>query len=176
MITNIHLEGNNLVFEETDSECPDQDLKETLKKRLELELGLPLTPKLVEKIERDFNNDLILIENFPVQSIETFKIGNETINSDDYILNDSEGVIYLNKSYSGILYLEYYYGLDESEYGALLDLMAEYEMDTGWDKNASSISEKNVTVSYDTSLGKGAIIQSMIQDLKNKYSVYVEMI
>ena len=56
------------------------------------------------------------------------------------------------------------------------DLMVEYENDNSWNKNASSITEKSLTVSYDISLGKGARILSMIQDLKNKYSCYVEMI
>lgn len=157
-------------------ETSEVDLKETLKKRLELELGLPLTPKTVKKIERNFNDDLIIVENFPVKEVTALKIGNETFASDDYILNESEGVIYLNQTYSGLLYLEYKYGLDESEYEPILDLMVEYENDNSWNKNASSVTEKSITVSYDTSLGKGARIQSMIQDLKNKYSCYVEMI
>ena len=45
-----------------------------------------------------------------------------------------------------------------------------------WNKDASSIKENNVTVNYDTSLGKGAHIQSMIADLRNRYHCFVEMI
>jgi alanine-alpha-ketoisovalerate/valine-pyruvate aminotransferase len=54
--------------------------------------------------------------------------------------------------------------------------MIEYERDNSLTKDASSISEKNVTISYDTSQGKGVRIQSMIQDLRNKYSCVVDMI
>lgn len=54
--------------------------------------------------------------------------------------------------------------------------MIEYENDNSWNKNASSIKENNVTVNYDTNLSKGALIQSMIQDLRNKYGCLVEMI
>lgn len=155
--------------EETD------DLRETLKKRLELELGLPLTPKPSKQVDKDFDDSTIIVENFPITQINTLKIGGVTLTEDDYILDES-GIIYLNDDYAGLLYLDYCYGLDESEYGALLDLMVDYENDTSWTKNASSISEKNVSVSYDTSQGKGARIQSMIQDLRNKYSCVVDMI
>lgn len=152
------------------------DLRETLKKRLELELGLPLTPKLMKQVDRDFDDSTIIVENFPVQNIKSLKIGKDTLTTDDYILVESEGIIYLNDNHNGLLYLEYCYGLDESEYGPLLDLMVDYETDTSWTKDASSITEKNVSVSYDTSQGKGARIQSMIQDLRNKYSCVVDMI
>lgn len=162
--------------EDIQEDSSDKDLEETLKKRLELELGLPLTPKSVKKIERNYNDDLIIVENFPIQEICVLKIGGNTLTSEDYCLNESEGIIYLNKRHNGLLYLQYTYGLDESEYSPILDLMIEHENDTSWTKNASSISEKNVTVSYDTSQGTGARIQSMIQDLRNKYSCYVEMI
>ena len=154
----------------------DNDLKETLKKRLELELGLPLTPKPCKKVEPYFDDDLIMVENYPIQNITTFKIGCTSLGEEDYILDDSKGIIYLTNHHTGLLHLEYCYGLNEDEYNPLLDLMVEYETDTGWNKNASSIKENNVTVNYDTSLGKGALIQSMITDLKNKYSCVVEMI
>lgn len=163
---------------ETIDESLDEndDLKESLKKRLELELGLPLTPKLIKKIERDFYDDLIFVENFPIVKVKSLRIGDVVLSEDDYFMNESEGIIYLKSPFEGLLCLEYCYGLSESEYEPLLDLMVEYERDTSWNKNAASISEKNVSVSYDTSLGTGARIQSMIQDLRNKYSCYVEMI
>lgn len=157
-------------------ENSDEDLKETLKKRLELELGLPLTPTTCKVMDNRFDDDLIMLQNFPVQSIESLKIDDYTLTEDDYVLDESKGIIYLKEHYKGFLYLEYIYCLNEDEFMPLLDLMVEYESDNGWDKNASSIKENNVTVSYDTSLGKGGKIQGMIDDLRSRYSVYVEMI
>lgn len=153
-----------------------EDLREVLKKRLELELGLPLTPKSCKKVEPHFDDEYIMVENFPIQSVTSLKIGNKIFNAEEYILDESKGIIYLKSQCSGLLCLEYTYCLSDDEYGPLLDLMVEYETDTGWNKNASSIKENNVTVSYDTSMGKGARIQSMINDLKLKYSCYVEMV
>ena len=165
---------------EQDIEVPEDstndDLKETLKKRLELELGLPLTPKPMKQVDKLFDDDVILLDNFPVKEVNLIRIDSKEISSEDYLLVEHEGTIYLNESCSGRLYVEYAYCLPEDDYDALLDLMVEYETDTSWTKDASSISEKNVSVSYDTSQGKGARIQSMIQDLRNKYSCVVDMI
>lgn len=165
---------------EQDIEVPEDstndDLKETLKKRLELELGLPLTPKTMKQVDLKFRGNVILLDNFPINGIVSIKIDSEEISSDDYLLIENEGTIYLNKTCSGKLFIEYTYCLPEDEYSALLDLMVDYELDTGWNKNASSIKENNVTVNYDTSLGKGALIQGMINDLRNKYACVVEMI
>ena len=152
------------------------DLRETLKKRLELELGLPLTPKSVKQVDMEFDGNVVLLENSPITDINLIRIGPKNLTSEDYILVENEGTIYLNESCSGKLYVEYSYGLSEEEYSPLLELMMEYETDNSWNKDASSVKENNVTVNYDTSIGKGVRIQSMIQDLKNKYSCVVEMI
>ena len=50
MVKDINIEGDDLIIEKEEYECPDPELRESLKKRLELELGLPLTPKQIKKI------------------------------------------------------------------------------------------------------------------------------
>ena len=54
--------------------------------------------------------------------------------------------------------------------------MLEYNLDNSWDKNASSIKEGDITISYDTSIGKGALIQKTLNDLNNRYSTYIRML
>ncbi|MBO6123311.1 MAG: hypothetical protein J6P09_05685 [Methanobrevibacter sp.] len=169
-------ENNTEPIEEVPQDNSNDDLKETLKKRLELELGLPLTPKTVKQVDMKFNDNVILLDDFPVIEVKLIKINSNEIASEDYILVENEGTIYLNETCSGRLYVEYTYGLPEEDYLPLLDLMVEYENDTSWKKDASIISEKNVSISYDTSQGKGARIQAMIQDLRNKYTCVVDMI
>lgn len=172
--------SDDIQNENTEETLKDEDsdevLREKLKKRLELELGLPLAPKLGKQVEQSFEDNVILIEDFPVQNIRTLKIDDKIFTEEDYILDEEEGCIYLKENHKGFLYLEYCYCLPKSEYEPLLDLMFEYENDNSWNKDASSIKENNVTVSYDTSVGKGARIQTMIADLRNRYHCYVEMI
>lgn len=164
------------IIDESLEDVSEDELRDHLKKRLELELGLPLTPKPMKQVDKLFNDDVILLGNFPVKEINLIRVDSKELTSEDYLLVETEGTIYLNESCSGRLYVEYTYCLPEDDYSALLDLMVEYENDTSWTKDASSITEKNVSVSYDTSQGKGARIQSMIQDLRNKYSCVVDMI
>ena len=149
-------------------------LKKKLKNRLEMELGLPLTPKISKQVDPEFDDSVILVDNYPIKGINELKINGEII--EDFVVVEDEGTIYLNRNYSGMLYLEYMWALPKKDYEPLLDLMLEYELDDSFTKDASSISEKNVSVSYDTNQGKGARIQSMIQDLRNKYSCVVVMI
>ena len=49
-------------------------------------------------------------------------------------------------------------------------------LDNSWDKNTSSIKEGDITISYDTSISKGALIQKTLNDLNNRYSTYIRML
>lgn len=150
------------------------ELKESLKKLLALELGIPLNPKTVKQYEPDFNDDTLILDYFPINSITQLTIDNKNIT--DYKLMEEVGLIYFNKNRAGKLYVEYTYSLKEEEYDSLLNLMVEYEKDTSLTKQVSSITEGKRSLTYDTSLSKGALIQSLITDLKNKYSCIVRMI
>ena len=71
-------------------------------------------------------------------------------------------------------------GLTTQEYSThivpLIINMLEYNLDNSWDKNTSSIKEGDITISYDTSIGKGALIQKTLNDLNNRYSTYIRML
>ncbi|MDO5818728.1 MAG: hypothetical protein Q4P11_00180 [Methanobrevibacter sp.] len=151
-------------------------LKEKLLKRLEVEVGLPLIPKSAKELERNFQGSEILLSHYPLKEIKELKIDGETMDLDDVIILEDEGTVHLPREYSGDLYVEYTYGLPENEFIPIVDLMMEYELDDDWKKDVSSVKEINVSVSYDTSLSKGATIQNMINDLRNRYNCLVRMI
>ena len=58
----------------------------------------------------------------------------------------------------------------------LVDEILEYDLDVGWTKNASSIKEGDVQINLDTSIGKGALIQNKLDDLKSMFNMYMRMI
>lgn len=151
-------------------------IRDNLKKQLELELGLPLTDKFTKELYKSWNGSEILLENYPLQDIRQLKIGNNIIDIEECILFEDEGIIHLPKEYHGDLYIEYAYGIPEKEYKPLLDLMVEYETSSDWKKDATSVKEGNVSINYDTKLSKGALIQEMINNLRNKYNCIVRMI
>ena len=166
-------EENSIENEDPENKDP---LKEKLLKRLEVEVGLPLIPKSAKELERNFQGSEILLSHYPLKEIKELKIDGETIDLDDVIILEDEGTVHLQREYSGDLYVEYTYGLPENEFAPIVDLMMEYELDDDWKKDVSSVKEINVSVSYDTSLSKGATIQSMIADLRNRYNCLVRMI
>ena len=122
--------ADDITSDGSSNDTSEENLKEMLKKRLELELGLPLTPQSRKKVEQNFDDSSILLDYFPIIEITLFKIGEKVLTSEDYVLNENEGVIYLNSNFNGLLYIEYSYGLSEDVYNPLLDLMIEYENDT----------------------------------------------
>lgn len=141
-----------------------------------MEIGIPLTPKNVKQIDPEFKDDTIIVDFFPILEIVSLKIGDKTVSDSEYVLAEDEGIIYLEKVMEGLLYMEYSYGLSEDQYMGLLDMMVEYEKDTNPYANATSIRENNVSVSYDSSTTEGAIIQSLIDTLRNRYNCTVRMI
>lgn len=162
----------------TDESNINEDvLKDKLLKRLEVEVGLPLIPKSAKELERNFQGSEIILSYFPIRSVELLKIDGNALDLEEIIIIEDEGIIHLPNEYSGnLLYIEYTYGLPETEFNPIIDLMMEHELDTDWKKDVSSVKEINVSVSYDTSLSKGATIQNMIADLRSRYNCLVRMI
>ncbi|WP_304093948.1 hypothetical protein [Methanobrevibacter ruminantium] len=155
----------------------ENGLRKKLLQRLEVEVGLPLIPKSAKELERNFNGSEILLSYFPVREVKELKIDGNVIDLEKVILLEDEGTIHLPHDYSAdVVYVEYTYGLPPESFLPILDLMEEYELDSDWKKDVSSVKEINVSVSYDTSLSKGATIQKMIADLSNRYSCLVRMI
>ena len=150
--------------------------REVFKKRLMVLTGLPLDPTPATQIERDFDSDSIIVDYYPIQSIRNIMIDKNCICINECMIDKSAGIIFLPKNYTGTLKIQYMYCIPETEYEAIIDLMVEYENTPGWDKRASSITEGGVTVSIDTSVGKGALIQSMIDDLKLRYNSTARLI
>lgn len=152
-------------------------LRGKLLKRLEVEVGLPLIPKSAKELERNFKGSEIVLSYFPVRSVELIRIDGNALDLDKVIIMEDEGTIHLPREYSGdVLYVEYTYGLPPESFDPIVDLMIEHELDTDWRKDVSSVKEINVSVSYDTSVSRGATINNMINDLRNSYNCLVRMI
>lgn len=161
-------------LQEQNEQTSDDNTRETLKKQLELELGIPLNPRKTKQYIRKFKGETIILNHYPINRICSLKISGKEI--EEFILMEEHGLIHLPQILRGTVLVEYCYCLPESEYTPLLDLMVEYETSTDKLKDATSISEGKVSVSFDKSTTKGAIIQGMIADLKKRHSYSVRVI
>lgn len=143
-------------------------------------IGIPINPISYTQIEKKFSGDSLIIDNIPIKEIHSLNIDGKCIHSCNYILDKDSGIIYFKNHYSGFLELKYISCVDDNLFDLyiqplLLD-MIEYHFDTAWNKDASSIKEGDVQINFDTSIGKGALIQKNLDELKNLFSAYCRMI
>lgn len=165
-------------------ELSDEDFQlflEIVKSQINQGLDVPIEPVSFTQVENGFNDDKLLVDMFPIDEIHSLKIEDSILIEDkDYNIDYDDGILYFNRTYNGFLRLEYSAGLTTQEYSThivpLIINMLEYNLDNNWDKNASSIKEGDITISYDTSIGKGALIQKTLNDLNNRYSTYIRML
>ena len=158
-----------------------ESLLTVVKAELETRLNLPLTTTSFIQTVHNFHGDKIVVDMFPVQDIHKLTINNKRLcEGRDYQINNQDGIIYLKHHTVGFLKLEYLAGLSVEEYQKyitpVLLLMLQDQLDSGWDKHATSITEGSVSVTYDTSLGLQSKIEKSIEDLNNKYNTYLRMI
>lgn len=157
-----------------------EDLREILKKKISAYIGVPLNPISFTQIEKYFSGESLIVNNYPIKEITDLTIGDMRLSSDDYIVDSETGLIYFKKEYEGLLILKYTCCLSDEQISMyiepLVNDMVEYELDTGWRKNAASIKEGDVQINIDTSIGKGALIQKNLDELKSMFNSYARMI
>ena len=158
-----------------------ESLLTVVKAELEARLNVPLDATSFTQTIPDFHGNKIIVDMFPVQAIHKLTINNKMLCEDrHYQINYADGIIYLKQPNHGFLKLEYLAGLTVEEYQKyitpVLLLMLQDQIDTDWSKHASSITEGNVSVSYDTSLGLQSKIEKSIDDLNSRFSAYLRMI
>ena len=162
------------------SEDELNQLKTSIKHRISAHVGVPITPTSFTQVEKKFNGDSLIVDNYPVREIHSIKIGNEKLNNKDYTLDKDAGLIYFKRHYHGFLVLKYICCISDEQMlmyiNPLVDEILEYDLDVGWTKNASSIKEGDVQINLDTSIGKGALIQKKLDDLKSMFNMYMRMI
>lgn len=174
-----------LTLENVTCDLSDEDL-ELLLTNLISELtgyiNIPINPTNHKEIRRDFHSDIYEVDHYPISEIVSFKIGNKVLTSDDYVLDENKGILYLHSYMSGLLVIEYAACLSDdvinTKINPLLFDMVKYRLNTNFsgDGVMSSVKEGDVSVNYDTSTSLGGLIQSRINDLKNSYSIRIKVI
>lgn len=155
-------------------------LKDSIKHRISAHVGVPITPTSFTQVEKKFHGDSLIVDNYPVREIHSIIIDDEKLNDNDYTLDKDAGLIYFKKHHQGFLVLKYICCISDEQMlmyiDPLVEEILEYDLDVGWTKNASSIKEGDVQINLDTSIGKGALIQNKLDDLKSMFNMYMRMI
>ncbi|MDO5849306.1 MAG: hypothetical protein Q4P18_07210 [Methanobrevibacter sp.] len=157
-----------------------ENLLKTIKADIVKTIGIPLQPTEKIQFEKTFSGLTLVADYYPIYEVNSLTINGNEISENDFTINSQEGIIYLDIPHNGFLKLEYTYCITDEQYSNLilpliLDML-EYSLDSAWDKNAASISEGDVSISLDTSLGKGSLIQKQLENLKEEFSTVGRMI
>lgn len=157
-----------------------ESLLNSVKSSLSQRLDFPAEPTQFKQIEDDFNNKKLIVDFFPVLEINSLKIDETIIEDVDYEIDNDLGIIYFKNTHQGFLKLEYVAGLTEEQYNQyitplLLDMM-KYNLSDDTFKDVSSMTEGNVSISYDSNLGQGALIQQKISELNGRFATFLRMI
>ena len=131
----------------------------------------------VEFINRFEYMDTLILEEYPVLSINHLIIDGAELKTDEYTISYENGIIYLNNPYHGNVKVEYTSGFTQDLYNVFIesligDLISyDPSVDT-----VSSMSEGDTSISYDTSSLLGSRINSKIDDLRNTFCVKARLI
>lgn len=130
----------------------------------------------------NFNSTSYNIKHYPVEEIKSVKVDDEYITSDMYILDKENGRIkFLSKLNKGNALIVEYVSKEsdnfiKSKIIPLLYDMVYYDLQDDKLKNISSMSEKNVSVSYDTNTSLNATIIQRLEKLKSRKGTLTRML
>jgi len=174
----LDLEGISYDFDDSQLEL----LLNNVKNELAGYTNVPISPTNHKSIIHDFKGDMLELDYYPVNSITSLKIGSSTLTSDDYVLDEHLGILYLHSKLSGMLVVEYCCVISDemitNVVNPLIFDIIKYRLTTNFTGNGvmTSVKEGDVSVNYDSNSSLGNLIQSRIKDLKNCYSIRIKVI
>lgn len=168
------LTSNNISIENEDLSHYEKLLQLQLK-RIASETGLELKPTAHTDVDFNFNFDSLdyNVHHYPIHEIHQVKVDNKKICPHDYIMDKENGRLHFLKKLPKGESLIIEYTSCESDsfiFSKVLPLaydMLLYSLDQSPTKNASSIKEGDLSISYDTGTSLNAVLINRLNDLKN---------
>ena len=174
-----------LTIEGVTTELSDEQLELLLTNVVNEIMGytnVPIYPTSHKTILRDFDDDMLELDHYPVVEITSLKIGQTELSSDDYVLDEGLGILYFYSHLSGMLNVEYCCQVSDEVINNLINPLIfdiiRYRLTTNFSVEGamSSVKEGDVQVNYDTSSSLGNLIQSRINDLKGLFSIRIKVL
>ena len=142
----------------------------------------PINPVSHKRIIRDFQSDMLELDYYPIKEISSLQIGSKNLSDDDYVLDDTLGILYFHSELSGLLSCQYICELSDAVIDNIINPlvfdMVKYRLTTNFSGTGvmSSVKEGDVQVNYDTSTSLGNLIQNRINNLKSTYSIRIKVL
>lgn len=168
-----YLKMNNITLDLTDEELIN--LCEVKLNQLEGLIGININPKVNTIYINNFSSDVIFLDYYPVISIQKLTIDDKELDSNDYNIVLKEGIIYFNHIFKGKIELEYLAGFTQQEFNSNIQsllydiILYTFQKADNQFGEISSITEGNVSISYNSNTSLYTQINNKINSLKNKY-------
>lgn len=168
-----------------ESKINDDTLEDLIDLKVEELLSLtniPIKEVSRKQIIKDFKGDLFESNFYPVHTVNSFKINNTELTNDDYVLDETTGIFYLNTNHKGLLVIEYLQRVSEDFLTSVINplivdmITYHYSTDNAGTGSVSSIKEMDTSINYDTSNSLGNRIYNRIESLKqnNTFSARIK--
>lgn len=166
-----------------DKDWSDDDLELLLNNKFEeLQglLGFDIVETSHKQYNRNYRGDTLILDYLNVLEIYEIQIDGGILGEDEYVLDENLGIIYFNKPQHGFIIIKYTCGLKDQEYNTLikpllLDMIT-YSVDNNPNKDATSIKEGDISITYDSTLVLGARINNRIKELRNQFSTKIRLL
>lgn len=168
-----YLKINNFQSDYSDEELNDMcNLKLN---ELENMIGLYINPVIKEEYIPTFCSNIVYLDFYPVLEIKQVMGDGNLFNAEDYILQKLEGLIFLKHNFIGELKIIYTVGFTQEQFNSKVQSLL-YDIILYTLRNAenqygeiSSITEGNVSISYNSNTSLYTQINNKINNLKNMY-------
>lgn len=162
-----HLKQYNLETSLTDDEITK--IIDDKTSELIVKTGVNFNDLKRQYFERDYNNDSVILDEYPVSEIESVKIDGEIINPKEYSLFKPDGIIYFNYDHHGNLLVDYVIELSDEKLIFLKNIILDMFVLTVNDDPllyATSIKEGDSSITMDLSFTLQSNIEKMINEFK----------
>lgn len=172
-----------LELESVDYDLTDAKLDLLLRQTITQLIGytnLPILPQSHKQIDPHFEGKILDLDYYPIHDIRSIDIGSKSLERAEYILDDDNGILYLNSNMSGTLVVDYIVQIPEMMFfsvnNLLFDLIKLNLKNNFEDTAFSSVKEGDVSINYDTNNSLPSLIQQRIAELKNMNSCKIRML
>lgn len=133
-----------------------------------------LNEELHEDYVKKFNGDTYVVDYYPLLEIVELTVNGVSVAPERI---SSDGIIYFNGNKTGTLYCQYKVGLSSEEINVDLLPLVVALIENKEGANVSSITEGDVSVSYNNSNGVSATtIDSLVEAIREKYTAKVVLL
>ena len=176
-----------LKLEGVEPDLSDEDLELLLNNIVNELIGytnVPITPVNHTTLIKDFYDDVLELDYYPVTEITSLRIGQKTLDCTEVLeaCDRDLGILYFKSPLRGFLNVEYSCQVSDTVIDTIVNPLLvdiiRYRLTNNFRDNGpvTSMREGDVSLNFDSNNSLGSLIQGRIKDLKALYSIKIRVL